>query len=190
MIRKTQMEELQRSSKEEYSSKNKVPIIVVLDNVRSALNIGSVFRTCDAFAIQEIYLVGVCAQPPHKEIMKSALGSTETVHWRYFDNVDDCLLQLEKVRCQIIPVEQTTHSISMNNFLEKISTYPVALIFGNEVEGVNDAFITKAGFSLEIPQYGTKHSLNVAVCAGIVCWEFAKAYMLSTKDGGQNMLVS
>ncbi len=170
-MRKLKLDELNRLSTEEFKSADKTPIIVVLDNIRSAANIGSVFRTCDAFLIEAIYLVGICATPPNRDIQKSALGATETVTWKYFENIKDCIADLRQQQFEIITIEQSDKSTMLNDFQpSKENKY--ALIFGNEVEGVSDFAIQFCDSCIEIPQYGMKHSLNVSVSAGIVLWDF------------------
>ncbi len=166
-MRKLSMSELDRLTVSEFIHSEKIPIAVVLDNVRSALNIGSIFRTADAFRVQEIILVGISAQPPHRDILKSALGATETVVWRYFETQSKAIQYIQSQNYVIVPVEQTDCSIKLSSFncSDKNS---MALIFGNEVNGVSDDFLNVAEHSLEVEQMGMKHSLNVSVCAGIV----------------------
>lgn len=165
------MPELNRVPIDQFKSSEKLPIVVVLDNIRSQNNIGSVFRTSDAFLVQEIILCGITATPPHREIHKTALGATESVAWRYFESTRDAIHELRKNGFQIVGVEQTTHSKLLNDC--KISAHqPIALIFGNEVQGLSDSILGDLDYSLEIPQSGTKHSLNVSVAAGIVLWHF------------------
>jgi tRNA G18 (ribose-2'-O)-methylase SpoU len=178
-VRKKQLDALERLSPEAFRDREKLPLYLVLDNVRSGLNIGSVFRTCDAFAVQELLLVGLCATPPHKEILKTALGSSETVAWKHFPDPVACLEYLNEKGILTYAVEQTDRSISLETFVSRPVSFPLALILGNEVSGVSDAFLQKADGILEIPQFGTKHSLNVAVCAGIAAWEMAAAYFLN-----------
>lgn len=162
--------ELNRPAIEEYKSVEKLPVIVVLDNIRSGLNVGAIFRTADAFNIKAIYLCGITGTPPHAEIMKTALGATESVNWHYFEKTTDALSQLRAENFQLVPVEQTTKS----QMLDEFSFYdhvPMALIFGNEMRGVDKAVLEMCNTSIEIPQEGIKHSLNVATSAGIVLWE-------------------
>lgn len=168
MRRKLKLEELGRKSIEEYKSTEKLPIIVVLDSVRSALNIGSVFRTADAFAIKEIILCGISATPPSREITKTAIGATESVQWSYEKDIKDTVQKLKANGYLIVGIEQTDNSV----FLQDISheQEKIAVIFGNEVDGINDEILDDLDLCIEIPQYGTKHSLNVSVCAGIVLW--------------------
>lgn len=169
-MRKLANEELNRISKAEFKQAQKTPIIVVLDDVRSLHNIGSVFRTCDAFLIEKIYLCGITAKPPHKEIRKTALGATETVAWEYKKNVLDVIYQLKQNNVQVFAIEQTENAVMLNDFkVENNKKY--ALIFGNEVKGVSQEAINVSDGVIEIPQLGSKHSLNISVSAGIVIWD-------------------
>jgi 23S rRNA (guanosine2251-2'-O)-methyltransferase len=161
---------LGRPSEEEFRTAKKLPVVVILENIRSMNNIGSVFRSSDAFLVQEIMLCGYTATPPHRDIQKTALGATETVKWSYFANTNDALNQLLEQNFTLISVEQTSNSKKLNS-LNFSKFDKVALIFGNEVKGVEQSTIEKSHFALEIDQYGTKHSLNVSVCAGIVLWK-------------------
>lgn len=170
-MRKLKLDELNRFSTAAFKEADKTPIIVVLDNIRSAANIGSVFRTCDAFLIEAIYLVGICATPPNRDIQKSALGATETVTWKYFENIKDCIGELRYLHCEIMTIEQSDNSIMLDKFMPETDK-KYALIFGNEVEGVSDFAIQFCDTCIEIPQFGMKHSLNVSVSAGIVLWDF------------------
>jgi 23S rRNA (guanosine2251-2'-O)-methyltransferase len=176
-MRKLSMDELMRPKVDEFAAQKKVPVIIVLDNIRSGLNIGSVFRTADAFAMSEIILTGVSACPPHKEIYKTALGSTESVQWKYFETNTEAIEYLHSIGFAIIAVEQTTNSLKLHEFDFEQLNSNIALVFGNEVSGVSDDFLSKADLAIEIPQLGTKHSINVAVCAGIVSWEFMKHHI-------------
>ena len=176
-MRKLKTTELNRLSTEEFKNADKLPVIVVLDNIRSAANIGSVFRTCDAFLIEAIYLVGICATPPNRDIQKSALGATETVDWQHFETIKDCIAVLRVKKCEILTIEQSDNSVMLHDFQpEKENKY--ALIFGNEVDGVSDFAIQYCDTCLEIPQFGMKHSLNISVSAGIVIWDFARKLKL------------
>ncbi len=174
---KLSMSELQRLSVEEFSEIQKLPIVVVLDNIRSGLNVGSIFRTCDAFLIEKIILCGITAQPPHREIQKTALGATETVKFEYFQSVKESIIKLKSEGFIILGVEQTTESVNLENF-KWDKNKPIALIVGNEVDGISDEILNDVDAFIEIPQFGTKHSLNVAVCTGIVLWEILKAYKI------------
>ncbi len=168
-MEKLKNKDLERISIEEFKKSRKTPITIVLDNVRSSLNVGSVFRTSDAFLIEKIILCGITPTPPNKDIRKSALGSTDSVDWDYENNTIDAVLKLKKNNYQIIGVEQVKESTMLNNF--NISKNPIAIIFGNEVDGVNNDVINLCNEIIEIPQFGTKHSLNISVSSGIVIWE-------------------
>ena len=176
-MRKLSTSELNRKTTEEFKRSDKTPIIVVLDNVRSLNNIGSLFRTADAFLLESIYLCGISATPPHKEIYKTALGAEETVPWKYFETTDTAIEELKNSGYTLVAVEQTENSISLEDF-EIHSDAKYVLIFGNEVKGVQQEIIDKCDFSVEIPQFGTKHSFNVSVSAGIVLWECYRVLML------------
>ena len=167
-MRKLKTGELNRQQPEEYRAKEKWPIRIILDNVRSLHNIGSVFRTADAFSVEAIYLCGICAVPPNKEIHKTALGATETVAWEYFETTDKAVGKSIADGYKIILVEQTDSSISLSDFV--YDGEPAALVFGNEIDGVSESILTWASAAIEIPQFGTKHSLNISVCAGIVLY--------------------
>jgi 23S rRNA (guanosine2251-2'-O)-methyltransferase len=169
-MRKLKNSELNRLSTEDFRKAEKSPFSIILDNVRSLNNIGSVFRTADAFLAAKIYLCGITATPPHKDIHKTALGSTESVEWEYYKHTIDAVKALEKEGYIIVAVEQTTGSIS----LEKFRTEPgkkYAFVFGHEVRGVDQLIVDECNYCLDIPQYGTKHSLNISVSTGIVLWE-------------------
>lgn len=167
------MDALKRLSIEDFKQQQKLPFALVLDNVRSGLNVGSIFRTADAFLIEKILLCGITAQPPHREILKTALGSTESVTWEYFSETTSAILSLKKNGYQVFAIEQTTGKIWLQDFVaEKGKKY--AFVFGNEVEGVEERALALCDGAIEIPQFGTKHSLNVAVAAGIVVWEVVK----------------
>lgn len=175
-VKKLKLEELGRISAEEYKSVSKLPIIILLDNIRSLHNVGSAFRTADAFRIEKIYLTGITGQPPHREIQKTALGATESVPWTYFNNGAELVRQLKSDGYSIIIIEQTTKSMALQNFNPTEGT-KYCLVFGNEVSGVSDDIIEHADLAIEIPQSGTKHSINVSVCVGIVVWEMAKRFI-------------
>lgn len=177
-MKKLQLEELNRYSVEEFKRLPKTPIVIVLDNIRSALNVGSIFRTADAFALQGIHLCGITAQPPHREILKTAIGATESVDWQYFPNPADSLDQLRREGYRIIGIEQTDASTPLQLF-QTSTDQPCALVFGNEVGGLSDAILPQLDACIEIPQFGTKHSLNVAVCVGIVVWTFFQFQKMS-----------
>lgn len=172
-MRKLSMEELERKSVDDFRAAEKIPLVVVLDNVRSMHNVGSVFRTSDGFLIEGIYLCGYTPQPPHRDINKTALGATETVTWSYFNSTMEAVHSLREKGFRILAVEQAENSIS----LEKLGwdgKSPLALVFGNEVEGVAQEVIDQCDGCLEIPQWGMKHSLNISVAAGIVLWEMVR----------------
>ena len=170
-MKKLSLKELQRLSVEEYKQATKFPVLLVLDNIRSGLNVGSAFRTCDAFGFEGIHLCGICARPPHKEISKSAIGASQSVVWEYFEDIEKSILVLIEKGYQIIGVEQTNKSVALQNF-EPIPDQKYALVFGNEVNGISDSILDHLHHSLEIPQFGTKHSFNVSVSIGIVGWHF------------------
>ncbi|MFD2828044.1 RNA methyltransferase [Leeuwenhoekiella polynyae] len=170
MNRKLKNSELDRKTVEEFKEAKKTPIIVVLDNIRSLNNIGSVFRTADAFLVEAVYLCGICAQPPHKDITKTALGATETVAWRYFESTLEAVEDLKQKGFKVAAIEQAEHAIMLNDF-EIESDQKIAVIFGNEVKGVKQHVIDVSDCVLEIPQIGSKHSFNIAVSAGIVLWD-------------------
>jgi len=176
-MRKLLNEELGRVGVEEYKELKKIPVMVVLDNIRSQNNIGSVFRTADAFRLEGIYLCGITATPPHREIHKTALGATESVQWEYFKNTKDAIVLLKEKDYVIVVVEQVEGATS----LDQIKLSPnrkYALVLGHEVRGVEQHVVDESDDCLEIPQYGTKHSLNISVAAGIVFWEVFKQFSL------------
>lgn len=177
-MKKLQLEELGRLSKEEFETSLKMPVVVVLDNIRSLHNVGSVFRTCDAFAVEAIYLCGITACPPNREIYKTALGSEETVSWKYFKSTKEAIEILTANLYDIYAIEQTTESIFLQDFNPSIHQR-LAIIFGNEINGVQSELLPLCKGAIEIPQFGTKHSLNVSVSAGIVLWEMAKKFYIS-----------
>jgi len=175
MIRKLSMEELNRKSVEEFRVSAKIPLVVVLENIRSAYNVGSVFRTADAFLLEAIYLCGYTCAPPHKEIKKTALGAEESVQWKQFDNAASAISALKQEGYQVYAVEQAAGSIALNKF--KVDTgAKTAVIFGNEVTGVEMTTIQQCTGCIEIPQFGMKHSLNIATAAGVVLWEMVREY--------------
>jgi tRNA G18 (ribose-2'-O)-methylase SpoU len=173
-MRKLKITELNRLSRENYKSAEKIPVIVVLDNVRSLHNVGSVFRTSDAFLVEAVYLCGITASPPHAEIHKTALGAEDAVDWKYFENTLHAIEELKQKAYQIVAVEQAENSV----FLEKlhVDDKKYALIFGNEVKGIDQEVMDRCDACIEIPQFGTKHSLNISVSAGIVIWEFIRHF--------------
>lgn len=168
MNRKLKLDELSRVSVEEFKKQKKLPIIVVLDNIRSLNNVGSFFRTSDAFNIEAVYLCGITAQPPHREIQKTALGATESVEWKYFETTEQALGVLKEKEFIIYAIEQTENPIYLQEFTYNLEK--VALVFGNEVDGVSQNVVNLSKNSIEIPQFGTKHSFNVSISYGVVLW--------------------
>lgn len=169
-MRKISNEELGRKNVEEFNAAPKIPLIIVLDNVRSLHNVGSVFRTCDAFLCEAIYLCGITATPPHREIEKTALGATSSVAWKYFQTTAEAIAELKKNKVVVIAVEQAEGGVELQNFLPEKKRY--ALVFGHEMFGVSDEVMGLVDGAIEIHQHGTKHSLNISVCAGIVIHSF------------------
>lgn len=167
------MDELNRKSVSEFKDSKKNKVIAVLENIRSAYNVGSVFRTADAFLIESIYITGYTAKPPHKEITKTALGAQDTVDWKYFETTKEAISDLKNKGYKVYAVEQVTNSISLEN-LSSLPLDKIAFIFGNEVSGVDNQTISLCDGCIEIPQFGMKHSLNISVAAGIVLWEAVK----------------
>ena len=176
-MKKLKLEELGRISIDEFKEADKLPVCIVLDNIRSLHNVGSAFRTADAFRIETIYLTGITGTPPHREIQKTALGATESIAWKYYESSHSAVKQLKSEGYKIVVVEQTTSSTSLQDFAPT-HTQKYALVFGNEVNGVSDDVIGEADLALEIPQHGTKHSLNISVCLGIVVWEMFRKMIL------------
>lgn len=177
-MRKLKITELNRISVTEFKQKKKIPLIVVVDNVRSLFNVGSIFRTSDAYLVEAIYLCGLTSTPPHAEIHKSALGAEESVDWQYYENTADAIRQLKENGYAVWSVEQTEGSVMLSDiFIEKNKKY--AVVLGNEVKGVQQAVVNLSDGCIELPQFGTKHSLNVSVAGSIVIWEFAKALTLN-----------
>lgn len=174
--KKLKLWELNRVSDEAFKLQRKNPLIIVLDDIRSLNNIGSFFRTSDAFNVEKIFLCGITACPPHRDIHKTALGATETVSWEYRANIVELIEELKNQGCVICTVEQTEKTTMLQN-ISSLQEDKFVLVFGNEVNGVNQAVIDASNYVIEIPQFGTKHSLNVSVCAGIVMWEFCKRYI-------------
>lgn len=173
-MKKKLNQDLGRKTIEEYKSLSKIPLILVLDNIRSQHNVGAVFRTSDAFLIEAIYLCGITATPPNNEIRKSALGAELSVDWLYFNSTLEAILSLKEKGVEVVALEQTTHSISFED-LKINRKHRYALILGNEVKGIEDDVLLQCDRFVEIDQYGTKHSLNVSVAAGIAIWEFYKS---------------
>jgi len=169
-MRKLANEELNRLSTEQFKKAKKLSVVVVLDNVRSLHNIGSVFRTCDAFLIKKIYLCGITATPPHKDIHKTALGATESVDWEYFEDTMDAIEIIKSEDYKIVPVEQADNSTFLQDF-QSDENSKLALVFGHEVRGVDQRVVDICDECIEIPQFGTKHSLNISVSVGVVLWD-------------------
>ena len=172
-MRKLKITELNRISAEQFKEANKLPLIVVLDNVRSQYNVGSVFRTSDAFRVEAIYLCGISATPPHQEIHKTALGAEDTVDWKYFKDTAEAIRTLKAADYFVYSVEQVEGSVMLEN-LQLDASKKYAVVLGNEVKGVQQEVVNLSDGCIEIPQYGTKHSLNVSTTAGIVIWDFFK----------------
>ncbi|MBQ4485040.1 MAG: RNA methyltransferase [Prevotella sp.] len=195
-MRKLNILEMNRLTVDEFREADKLPLVVVLDDVRSLYNVGSVFRTCDAFRVEAVYLCGITATPPHNEIHKTALGAEDSVAWRYFKTADEAVAELKRQNFTVYAVEQAEGSVKLpfsienpSSKLEKSPSLPLhspfsplslssktALILGHEVKGVSQSVVDACDGCLEIPQFGTKHSLNVSVAAGIVIWEFARHF--------------
>ncbi len=171
-MKKLSMEELNRKSVAEFKESDKIPIIAVLENIRSGYNVGSVFRTADAFLLEGIYICGYTAYPPHKEIKKTALGADETVHWKHFKNIKEAIEELKQKGYKIFAVEQAAGSTRLNEF--NMTSEKIAVVFGNEVTGVDQGTFEIVDGCIEIPQLGMKHSLNISVAAGIVLWELVR----------------
>ena len=169
-MRKLLNEELNRKSVDEFKQASKTPVIIVLDNVRSLNNVGSVFRTADAFLVEAVYLCGITGCPPNKDIQKTALGSTESVAWKYFKTTMEAVEELRQNNYKVYAIEQTESAIMLNDFIP-VKTQKVAIIFGNEVKGVQQEVIDASAGVIEIPQAGTKHSINIAVSVGVVTWD-------------------
>lgn len=176
-MRKLKLEELGRAGIDEFKQQAKLPITVILDNVRSMHNIGSIFRTADAFAIERICLCGISARPPHREIEKTALGATGSVDWSYYENIRNAIEELKSSGHIIIAIEQADSSTMLSVFQPE-PTQKYALIFGNEVHGVSDEAMQMIDNCIEIPQFGTKHSFNIVVSAGIILWDFFSKFRI------------
>lgn len=172
-MRKLQNDELGRLSIDQYRKSEKYPFVIVLDNVRSHNNVGSVFRTADAFRVEKIYLCGITAKPPHRDIQKTALGATESVDWIYYESTIDAITELKAHGYRILAIEQAEGSVELQNYSLDING-KYALIFGHEVNGVDQKVLDMCDTCLEIPQFGTKHSFNIAVSTGIVLWELSR----------------
>jgi len=180
-MRKLANRELERKTIEQFRKTEKAPYIIVLDNVRSQSNVGSIFRTADAFLTEAIYLCGITSQPPHREIQKTALGATESVSWKYYSQTSDAIIDLKEKGYRIIAVEQAEGSVELQNLqIENETKY--ALVFGHEVNGVDQEIVNICDQCVEIPQFGTKHSFNIAISVGIVLWEVNKKINSFTKQ--------
>ena len=177
-MRKLSMDELNRKTVDDFKESSKQKIIVVLENIRSMQNVGSVFRTADAFLIEEIFLIGYTPQPPHRDIHKTALGATETVQWTYFNTTREAMESIADKSYNVYAVEQTTNSISLQNLSDSVDNDGIVLVFGNEVSGVEEDTLSLCHGCIEIPQLGMKHSLNVSVAAGIVLWECTRRTLI------------
>jgi 23S rRNA (guanosine2251-2'-O)-methyltransferase len=173
MTQKLSMDDLNRLSTQEFKAVEKTPVIAVLENIRSAYNVGSVFRTADAFLLEAIYITGYTCIPPHKEIKKTALGAEETVTWKHFANAEEAIIQLRENGYKVYAVEQVVNSLMLHE-VSFTSTEKIAVVFGNEVSGVELETIKLCDGCIEIPQFGTKHSLNIATAAGVVLWEIVR----------------
>lgn len=174
-MRKLKLQELNRPDIDTFKAQPKAPVTLVLDNIRSGLNVGAAFRTADAFALEHIYLCGITARPPHREILKTAIGATESVNWSYQEDTVAAIKELQEKGYTVFAVEQAAERTWLQEFRWPESQ-KVALVFGNEVEGVSDAAMEQVDGCLEVPQHGTKHSLNIAVCVGVVCWEVTRQW--------------
>ncbi len=171
VMRKLKLDELNRVSVDDFKAQQKLPVVVILDNVRSLHNVGSAFRTADGFAVEALFLCGITAQPPHREIEKTALGATNSINWKYFEHTKDAVDFLKKQHYTIIAIEQAENSISLTDYQPQ-KDQKFALIFGNEVNGVDEEIMKKIDHCIEIPQFGTKHSFNIVISTGIVLWDF------------------
>ncbi|TVQ49598.1 MAG: TrmH family RNA methyltransferase [Saprospirales bacterium] len=170
-MKKLSLEELNRPSIEEYKVSPKIPVVLILDNIRSGLNVGSIFRTADAFKIEKIYLVGITLVPPHREILKTAIGADQSVSWEYHDCIVSVVNKLKNETYEVVGIEQTDRSVMLHDFqVDNEKKY--ALVFGNEVGGISNEALVELDAVIEVPQHGTKHSLNVSVCAGLLIWHF------------------
>lgn len=174
-MRKLKLEELNRKTVEEYKESEKIPLTVILDDIRSGVNVGSFFRSADAFLIQKLILAGITPTPPHREITRTAIGATSSVDWEYAENIVEVVKTLAEEGKEIIIIEQTDDSVPLGRWsIDSDKEY--AVVFGNEVNGVNQDILPFAKKAIEIEQFGTKHSLNVSVCAGIVFWYFSQQF--------------
>lgn len=181
---KLKLDELKRATVDEFKKQDKLPVTVVLDSVRSMHNVGSIFRTSDGFAVEQIFLCGITAQPPHREIEKTALGATQSIDWAYFADISEAITKLKEDGYRIIAIEQASGSVMLNEF-NPPADEKYALIFGNEVNGVSEEAMLLIDTCIEIPQFGTKHSFNIVVSAGIVLWDFYNKLTLSHSLNGR-----
>ena len=181
-MKKLTATEMNRLTVDEFRASEKMPLTVVLDNIRSQNNIGSVFRTADAFRVEHIALCGICSTPPHRDIHKTALGAEDSVAWSYYENTAECLHNLKERGYKIFAVEQVDDSIKLGDSEIEINGSKLAIVFGNEVDGVDESLLPLCDACLEIPQYGTKHSLNVSCAAAIVIWEMFKNLKVCCND--------
>ena len=172
-MRKLSLKELNRVDVATFKGQEKTPLVIVLDNVRSALNVGSAFRTADAFALERVYLCGITAKPPHREILQTAIGATDSMDWGYVEETTAAIRELKDQGFQILAVEQATDSIALQEFQVQ-ADQKYALVFGNEVKGVGEEVMQMLDACVEVPQFGTKHSLNISVCLGVVVWDLFK----------------
>jgi 23S rRNA (guanosine2251-2'-O)-methyltransferase len=180
-LRKLKLDELNRASVSEFRKQEKLPVVVILDNVRSMHNVGSIFRTCDGFAVEKVCLCGITGQPPNREIEKTALGATQSINWKYYADPLEAIDELRKAGYMVIAIEQAEKSIMLNEF-DAAAGKKYALVFGNEVNGVSDHVMENIDACIEIPQFGTKHSFNIVVSAGIVLWDlFSKIIVKPSK---------
>lgn len=173
MNRKLKLWELDRVSEDEFKEQKKFPLTVILNDIRSLTNVGAFFRSADAFNVKKIYLCGITATPPHREIQKTALGATESIEWEHRENIDELISEIKEQGIAICSIEQTEETTLLQD-VENLPEKEFALVFGNEVNGVDQSVVDASDYVIEIPQFGTKHSLNVSVCAGIILWEFVK----------------
>ncbi len=177
-MRKLKLQELNRLSIEEFKEREKTQMVLVLDNIRSGLNVGSAFRTADAFALEKIYLCGITAQPPHREILKTAIGATDSMSWEYVKETAAAISHLKSEGYYIIGIEQAEGSTMLQDFSLPFGS-KMAIVFGNEVNGVHQEVLNQVHECVEVPQYGTKHSLNISVCIGVIVWELFKKLKFS-----------
>lgn len=174
-MKKLKLEELNRVNVDEFKVLDKIPVIIILENIRSLTNIGAIFRTADAFKIEAIHLVGITARPPHREIQKTALGATESIDWKYFETIDESITEIKNQEYKLASIEQTENSTLLGD-INEVEAKGFGIVMGNEVDGVEQSTINASDLCIELPQFGTKHSLNVAVCAGIVMYKLLERF--------------